>query len=331
MDYLPIFIDLRSRACLVVGGGKVALRKAQLLREAGAHIRIVAPEPCELLETWAAALALPLTRREYSRADLDGIHLVVAATDSVEVNARVASEAQARAIPVNVVDSPALCSFIMPAVVDRSPVLVGISTAGSSPVLARLVREQLEAALPASLGRLARFAAEQRAAIQRAIAEPGARRRFWEQILDGEIGALVLAGRETDACSALAVALTTQTALPSREVALIAVGDGNEDRLTLGAARWLGRADALLHESDVSARVLAHGRREAERIDIGMLSASGGWPLQKLAEIIRERALTGERVCLLRGGDPYEHGAGEEELWLRSAGLRVIVLRPAPM
>jgi uroporphyrin-III C-methyltransferase/precorrin-2 dehydrogenase/sirohydrochlorin ferrochelatase len=331
MDYLPIFIDLRGRACLVVGGGMVALRKLELLLRAGGVVRIVAPVPCAPLLALADQARASVVRRAYRSADLAGVHLVVAATDQAEVNATVAEEAKARAIPVNVVDAPELCSFIMPAIVDRSPLLVAVSTAGASPVLARLTRAKLEAALPHGMGRLAGFAARHRALVKRRVPDPAVRRRLWEHALDGEIAALVLADQDAEAERALLRAIDHGGATDEPSVALLASGDGDTDRLSLAAARWLSRADCVLHERAVSTSVLELSRRDAERVDLGTrLGEPGAWSCAELAAHVAERARKGQRVCVVRTGDPYALGTNEEATRLGDAGLRVTVLRPAP-
>ena len=207
MDYLPIFLDLRGRACLVVGGGTIALRKVELLVAAGAAVRIVAPEVCAELRTLATSKRLKVLRRPYAVRDLRGAHVVIAATNRPRVNARVAADARKRTIPVNVVDVPALCSFIMPSIVDRGALVVAVSTGGASPVLARLTREKLDAFLHPDLGRLATFAGRHRAMVQRRLPDLAARIAFWEQILDGKVGKLALRGQRRAANAALRDAL----------------------------------------------------------------------------------------------------------------------------
>ncbi len=330
MDYLPIFVDLRGRACLVVGGGALALRKLELLQRAGAAVRVVSPELCAPLAARAQSGELQVALRDYAAGDLDGVCLVIAATDRGEVNACVAADAQARAIPVNVVDSPRLCSFVMPAIVDRSPLLVAVSSAGASPVLARLTRARLELALPAQLGALARFAARHRAQVRARVADTTARRRLWEQLLDdaGEVAALLYAGREAEAEARLLRALDAGQLPPGPAVALLAAGHGDPDCLSRAAARWLGHADLVLHEPGVPAALLELTRRDAEKAALGASEAPGSGA--QLLEAIRSRTDAGMRVCVVRQGDPYAGDASEEPAALRRAGIRVVVLRPAP-
>ena len=208
MDFLPLFLRLTGRPALVVGGGEVAARKVALLLDAGAEVRVVAPELGTTLAGEYAAGRIRHVARHFAAPDLDGADLVIAATDDVVVNAEVSRLARARSLPVNVVDNPALCSFIMPAIVDRSPVIVALSTGGASPVLARLLRGRLESLIPAAYGKLARLAADFRSRVQHAV--PEARRRaFWEDALQGAVvldapaGAAGSARQVPDLCDAV--------------------------------------------------------------------------------------------------------------------------------
>lgn len=326
MDYLPIFLDLRGRTCLIVGGGPVALRKVQLLLQAGAQVRIVAPKLCPRLRVLAKRKSVTVAARTYTTRDLKGACVVIAATDSPEVNARVAAAAQARAIPVNVVDEPGLCSFIMPAIVDRGALVVAVSTAGASPVLARLTRARLEAMLPASIGELALFAKRHRTLVKQHLADLPSRRAFWERVLDGEIAELVLAGHAARADAALRKALAQPIAHSAVCTALIGAGDGDAAQLSLAAARWLGRADLIVHERGVPAAVLALGRRDAERITLGR----PGPRRDRLFRTMAERAALGNVVCIVRAGDPDATRPSAEATLLRKLGVRYARLRPAP-
>lgn len=203
MDYFPIHLDLRDRPCLVVGGGDLALHKAQLLVRAGARLRLVAPRVCDALAALLDEHGGDAFHRAYRTSDLSGVDLVVAATDRPEVNAQVSLDARQLHLPVNVVDDPALCSFIVPSILDRSPLLIGVSTGGASPVLARLLRQRLEEELPEGYGRLAAFAACHREAVKGRFADVARRAEFWEDVLSGEVARLVLAGDEAAAERAL--------------------------------------------------------------------------------------------------------------------------------
>jgi uroporphyrin-III C-methyltransferase/precorrin-2 dehydrogenase/sirohydrochlorin ferrochelatase len=326
MRYLPIFIDLRARPSLVVGAGEVAARKVELLLRSGAQVRVVAPDVGRSVRALARSKRLKLSRRRFRLGDLRGVHLVIAATNDAAVNAKVAAAARARALPVNVVDAPALCSFIMPSVLDREPVLVAVSTEGASPSLARLVRGLLEVALPPRLGELARFAARHRARIHQRFPDPSERRLFWESVLDGEIGALVLAGRPKQAAQALARGLRSPPHRARGRIALIGLGDGSPERLTLGAARWLGRAEAVLHDPSVPAEVLELCRRDAERRALG---GRHPWSRDRVLGELLRLARSGRVVCLLRLGDPFASEQSPEVRALRAEGLRFERLRSA--
>lgn len=203
MDYFPVFLRLKQRPCLVVGAGEVGARKAMALLDAGAHVRVVAPEACAELAATAAAGKLTWERRGYAASDLRGAALVIAATEDRALNARVSRDAQDAGVPVNVVDDPDLCSFIVPAIVDRSPVLVAISTGGASPALARHLRARVEAAVPEGAGALAALLAEARSRVRDVLPAAAERAAFWERVVGGEVGALGLVGRLEDARRAL--------------------------------------------------------------------------------------------------------------------------------
>lgn len=320
-----MFVDVRGQLAVVVGGGEVAERKVSLLREAGARVRVVAPALCAELAAVLQRDEQAHVAREYGGSgDLDGARVVIAATDRHDVNARVAADAGALAILVNVVDQPALCGFVMPSIIDRAPVLVAVSTGGASPVLARLTRTSLEAALPVRLGELAEFAAQRRARVKAAFADVAARRAFWEAVLAGEPGQLVLAGRFADAERAFVAALERGLP-PAPAVALIGAGSGDPERLSLAAARALGRADLVAHESAVPDAVLALARRDAARHPF----AAGALAAGVLARV-REVAARGGAVCIVRSGDPYASATSDDCAQLDAAGLGSVCLRPAP-
>lgn len=267
--YLPIALDVKDRVCLVVGAGHVALRKVEWLRGAGARIEVIASEACAEIRGLAGTGALSLAERAFEDSDLARVRpaLVIAATDDGGLNARVSELAKAQSIPVNVVDAPALCSFIVPALVDRAPVTIGISTEGSSPVLARLIRRRIESVLPLELGALARFAARYRQAAKDAIRSAPARRAFWERILEGPVAQRVLAGDEPAADAAMAHELAaaqraTSTAAPYPIDVVVLPASGIE-ALTLRAMRALGSADAVLYEASTRDAVRHFARRDA--------------------------------------------------------------------
>jgi uroporphyrin-III C-methyltransferase / precorrin-2 dehydrogenase / sirohydrochlorin ferrochelatase len=333
MDYLPVFLQLREQPVVVVGGGRVAARKVELIRRTGARITIVAPELLEELRKLADSGELQHIPAPFSPALLNGAVAVVAATGIPEVNADVSAAARERRIPVNVVDDPDASTFIFPAIVDRSPILVAISSGGKAPVLARRIREQLEALLPAKLGALARFMGERRKEVKRAL-RAAARRSFWESIVGGIVGARVLAGDEPEASKLFGrelhtFNLTRSAATGGRglgECYLIGAGPGDPDLLTLRALQLLQQADVILYDRLVPAAVLERARRDAERVFVGK-QAGNHTAQEKINELLVHYARLGLRVARLKGGDPFIFGRGGEEVEVLAAnGIPYIVV-----
>ncbi len=314
MQHFPIFLGLAGRPALVVGGGPVAARKVALLLKAGARVTVVAPRLGPALARLAAAGRIAHRAAPFAPADVAGQALVIAATDRRAVNAAVSRAAQAANLPVNVVDDAALSSFIMPAIVDRAPITVAISSGGAAPVLARLVRARIEAALPTAIGRLAELGARLRPSVRRRLPGP-ARRRFWESLFEGRIAALVLAGREDEAEHLAARAIDEAARRPVQgEVALVGAGPGDPDLLTLGALRALQGADVIAHDRLVAPEILDLARRDAERIDVGKSCGDGGTSQDRINALLVELARAGKRVVRLKGGDPFVFGRGGEEM-----------------
>jgi uroporphyrin-III C-methyltransferase/precorrin-2 dehydrogenase/sirohydrochlorin ferrochelatase len=326
MDYLPVFLRLETRTVVVVGGGAVALRKVRWLRKAAAHVTVIAPALHPELAALAARAEITHIGAEFCAAHLGEAVAVVAATGDHGVNRVVSAAARARNIPVNVVDDADGSTFIFPAIIDRAPLLVAVSSAGHAPVLARRVREQIESLLPARLGDLARFMGRLRARVQRTLA-PGARRAFWERVAAGRVASGVLAGDPAAARRSFAQELLTSqlTAAPGSgggarlgEVYLIGAGPGDPDLLTLRALQLLQQADVILYDRLVSAAVLERARRDAERIFVGKEAGEHGQQ-ERIHELLLQLARTGKRVARLKGGDPFVFGRGGEELELLAA------------
>lgn len=322
MEYLPLFFQLRGRRVLLVGGGSVAVRKARLLVRAGAEVTCVAPAVESDLEALLATTGGGWLEARYAEHHLAGVSLVVAATPDGEVNRQVAADAVSREVPINVVDCPELCTFIFPAIVDRSPLVIGISSSATSPVLARLVRSRIEAMIPAAYGRLAAFTGRFRDAVKAATSSEGARRRFWEGMVGGRAGELVLAGREAEAEALLQEALSRQKTDGVGEVYLIGAGPGDPDLLTFRAARLLQLADVVLYDRLVTPEILDLARRDAERVYVGKRRAEHAVPQGRINELLLEYAQQGLRVARLKGGDPFIFGRGGEEIeQLASQGI----------
>ncbi len=328
MDYLPIFIKLAGRRCVVVGGGEVAARKAGLLLEAGAAVTVVAPQCCAALADMVQAGRVEHRAEAFSAAALAGAALAIAATDERAVNVEVSRLAQAQRIPVNVVDDPELCSFILPAIVDRSPVLVAVSSGGASPVLSRLLRARLETLIPSAYGDLARLAQRFRDRVKRAL-PAAARRPFWERALTGPIAELVFSGRLPQAERALAAAIDESAARGPApgEVYLVGAGPGHPELLTFAALRLMQQADVILYDNLVSPQVLELCRRDAERIYVGKQRAQHTLRQEEINALLVKLAREGRRVLRLKGGDPYVFGRGGEEIeTLAASGVRFRVV-----
>ena len=314
MDYLPVFLDIRGQPCLVVGGGEVAARKTALLLRAGARVTIQAPALCVALQAELAADRVTYRAENFRDESLTGYSLTIAATDDESVNRAVAAAARSRRIPVNVVDVPALCSFIMPSIVERGPVIVAISSGGRSPVLARLLRARLEILIPAEYGRLAELAGAFREKVKARFA-PSERRRFWERTLHGPIAELVFSGRDEAARLAMQEAIEdTRLAFSGGEVSLIGAGPGDPDLLTFRALRLMQQADVVVYDRLVSKPILDLVRTDAERIYAGKERAKHSLPQDDINHLLVRLAKEGKRVVRLKGGDPFIFGRGGEEI-----------------
>ncbi len=317
MDYLPIFLNLKPRRCLVVGGGEVAARKVRLLRAAGARIEVCAPALCRELAELAAAGAIDWQERAFQDGMLASadLALVYAATDDRAVNRRVSEQARSQRLPVNVADDPELCTFIMPSIIDRSPVVVAVSTGGASPVLARLIRGRLESMIPAAYGRLAALVERFRKPVKDRFRAGGARRAFWERVLQGHIAELVLTGHDAEAEAALAAALDeADNEVTCGEVYLVGGGPGDPDLLTFRALRLMQQADVVLHDRLVAPAILELTRRDAERIYVGKERDRHTLPQGGINQLMVSLARQGKRVLRLKGGDPFIFGRGGEEI-----------------
>jgi uroporphyrin-III C-methyltransferase/precorrin-2 dehydrogenase/sirohydrochlorin ferrochelatase len=317
MDFLPIFLNIRGRSCLVVGGGEVATRKVALLREAGGDVTVVAPELCRSLSELFESGDIRFRQGRFREDDLDNSVAVIAATDDEQVNREVSELAKQRGIPVNVVDNPQLCSFIMPSIIDRSPVQIAVSTGGASPVLARQLRARLETLIPAAYGRLGAILEEYREKAKATFANVDQRRIFWERILQGRIVEMVFAGQDDAARQALDAEFDKAGREQQREVGevyLVGGGPGDPDLLTFRALRLMQQADVIVHDRLVSKAVLDLSRRDAERIYVGKERNNHALPQEDINQLLVRLAKEGKRVCRLKGGDPFIFGRGGEEI-----------------
>lgn len=319
----PAFLDLRGRTVLVVGGGAVALRKITALLPTGARVKVGAPQLVPGIEAVSATAGIEYLNGHFEPAWLDDAWLVVAATDDPVVNRAVAEAAEARRLWVNVVDDAPLCSFQVPARVERGPLQIAISSAGGAPMLARHLRERLETQIDESYGALAALLVRHRRRIRMKIADTGARRRFFDGVMDSDIPTLLRRGDHDGAERALLARIDqADTSVRIGRVALVGAGPGDAGLLTLRGLRLLNEADVILHDRLVSAEVLELARRDAERIEVGKESGHHHVPQDKIHALMLEHARAGKRVVRLKGGDAFVFGRGGEELeFLRDHGI----------
>ena len=318
MDHLPVFLNVKGQRALVVGNGTLAARKADLLLRAGCDLTVVAPEPNGDL---AHLLQQEKVRHKTGRLgadDLDDCVIAFGASADDAINQALYDLAKAARIPVNVSDNPALCDFIMPALVDRSPLLIAIGSGGTTPLLTRMLKARFETSIPASYGRLAEFAGEYRDQVKASIPDLTRRRRFWETMIDGPIAEHLFSGQESEATalmeSLLAEAATDGDKPPRGEVYLVGTGPGDPDLLTFRALRLMQQADVVLYDRLIGDGILNLVRRDAERLYVGKMKEDHSVPQEEISEMLIRLAQEGKRVLRLKGGDPFIFGRGGEEI-----------------
>jgi len=315
MEFLPIFLNIKNKPCTVIGGGEVATRKIRLMLKAGGKVRVISPELCQDLKNLAAEDKLEHIKRIYQPEDLALAHLIVAATNDPEINRAIANTAMAMRVPVNVVTEPEDGSFIMPSVIDRSPVVAAVSTGGASPVLARLIRTRLESLIPAGYGRLAALALEFRDKVKSTLSSGDDRRLFWDRILQGSVAERVFSGHQEEARILLDKELSQfSPAAGMGEVYLVGGGPGDPDLLTFRALRLMQQADVVVYDRLVAKPILEMVRRDAQRIYVGKERDKHAMRQEKINELLAELAKQGKRVVRLKGGDPFIFGRGGEEI-----------------
>lgn len=316
MEYLPLFVDLNDRACLVVGGGEIAARKASLLLKANAKVTIVAPALSPSTQSLVDSEQVTWLDTIFADTHLDEQSLVIAATDKNDVNKKVYQQAKANNVLVNVADCPELCDFILPSILDRSPLVVAISSGGHSPILARQLRARLETLIPPSYGRLANLVGGYRDAVKAKFSKLDMRRRFWETILQGQVADHVLAGRDELGEQTLQAILDDASSdeLQQGEVYLVGAGPGDPELLTFKALRLMQQADIVFYDRLVSKDVLALVRKEAEHVYVGKQRAWHTVRQEEINQLLLEHAKQGKRVLRLKGGDPFIFGRGGEEI-----------------
>lgn len=318
MDHLPIFLDVKGRRALLVGGGKVAARKADLLIRAGCNFTVVAPTLNDCMARLMQEHRIEHKTGDLSADDLDGCVLAFGACSDSATNRKLHDLATAAGIPVNVADNPELCDFIMPAVVDRSPLLIAVASGSTAPLLTRMLKARFETTVPAAYGRLAEFAGRYRQRVKDSIPDMTRRRRFWETMFAGPIAEQLFSGQEERAAAQmdkfLEEAATDGDQLPRGEVYLVGTGPGDPDLLTFRALRLMQQADVVLYDRLIGDGILNLVRRDAERIYVGKMPKEHTVPQDEISQMLIRLAREGKRVLRLKGGDPFVFGRGGEEI-----------------
>lgn len=328
MEHLPVFIKLTNQPCLVVGGGSIATRKVALLREAGAKVTVVSPNLSDALTQLHQQGGVAHIAQHYAIKVLSHPwRLVIVATNDEAVNAQVSDDCEERNLLVNVVDTPNKCRFIMPAIVERGPITIAVSSGGQSPVLTRLLKTKLEALMPQAYTRLAVLAAHYRQMVKASF-EPEMRRRFWENMLTGPWSQAVLSGQEEQAELLMQSALQkTNTDFKQGSVQLVGVGSGKADWLTLAALQTMQSADVVLYDRLIPPEIMALVRRDAERIYVGKERKNHCVPQEDINAMMIRLAKAGQKVVRLKAGDPFVFGRGGEEMQaMQSAGVDVSII-----
>ncbi|MEQ9331477.1 SAM-dependent methyltransferase [Thalassobaculum sp.] len=322
MNGFPAFLRLAGQPVLVVGGGEAAVAKTRLLLAAGADVTVAAGAPARELLEWARDGRVTIDRRRPTADAVAGRAVVIVAEPDAD-GVAVAAAARAARVPVNVVDRPALSTFIMPAIIDRDPVLIAVSTGGSSPALARRVRAWIEALLPARLGALARVLDAARQAVNETLESAPVRRRFWDSVLDGPIATRILRGDEAGCSQVLGQLAAQDRGQPAGVVHIVGAGPGDPDLLTLKALRLLQQADVVIHDREIDGEVLAYARRDATRIAVGKARGAQSWSQAEIDALLVHRAREGQRVVRLRSGPAT---ARHEAAHLRVHGIEVEIV-----
>jgi len=318
LDHLPIFLNVKGRRALVVGGGTLAARKADLLARAGCDLTVLAPEMNDDLARVVAEYDITYETGEPSADDVNACVIVFGASADPAINRQVHDLATAAGILVNISDTTDLCDFIMPAIVDRSPLLISISSGGATPLLTRMLKARFETTIPAAYGRLAEFAGSYRDRVKAAITNMARRRRFWETMIAGPVAEHLFSGQEDEATALmdelLRVAAVDGDRVAQGEVYLVGTGPGDPDLLTFRALRLMQQADVVLYDRLIGEGILNLVRRDASRIYVGKMKNEHSVPQEEISEMLIRLAREGKRVLRLKAGDPFVFGRGGEEI-----------------
>jgi len=315
MEYLPVFAQLKGRSCLIVGGGSVAERKVAQLLLASAKITVLSKNMTKRLKELHGEGKIKYEVGPFSRANLAENWLVIAATNDQSLNKEVAKAAEAEKRLCNVVDDPELCSFIMPAIVDRDPITIAVGSNGQSPVISRWVKGIIESALPARLGVFGQLAGRWRGPVREAIEGTEQRRRFWEHVIAGPIPEQIFAGQDcVNALDATLKQWKEKTDSHAGQAYIVGAGPGSPDLITLRGRQLLSQAEVVLYDRLVSTEVLAYARRDAECISVGKTPEQPSITQKQINRLMVQLVKEGKRVCRLKGGDPMVFGRAGEEL-----------------
>lgn len=328
MDYFPVFVELKNQSCLIIGGGEIAARKIGLLIKANANITVITKTVSHQITEITQHYPLTIIEKQFDASDVTRqFRLVISATNDNTTNQQVADAANAQGILVNVVDSPDLCSFIFPAIIDRSPIIAAVSSGGAAPVLARLLRAKIETVIPPYYGRLAQLAERFRDKVKAQFSEGNQRRIFWENCFQGAVAEQVFAGNDLKAEQLLLAALEGEQQNNTGEVYLIGAGPGAADLLTFRALRLMQQADVVVYDHLVSPDIIELARRDSEKIYVGKQRQNHTLPQESINQLLADLAKTGKRVARLKGGDPFIFGRGGEEIeTLMQEGVRFQVV-----
>lgn len=314
MEIFPISLKLQQQPCLIVGGGRIAYRKAVLLAKAGAILHVIAPEiEPDLLTLVQQTQGQYVAAAFKTQVNLRDYRLVIAATNDRAVNQQVFEACEVEKVLVNSVDDPPHCRFMVPAIIDRSPLIISVASNGTSPVLSRQIRTQLETLIPHGMGKLAQFSGKWRATVKQKITNPDKRRIFWEDLYASPLKEQVFNGNEADADQLIEQALQ-EWKTPKGEVYLVGAGPGDPELLTLKALRLMQQADVVIYDRLVSQPIMDLCRRDAEKIYVGKARSNHSVPQEGINALLVKYASQGKRVCRLKGGDPFIFGRGGEEI-----------------
>jgi len=318
MKYFPFFMELSKQSVLLIGGGEVAERKLDLLLKANASVTIVSPEFTSYIEELFVNKNINPIKDYYNIKYLNSssFAFVIAATNDESLNEQVAKDANDNKILVNVVDKPKICDFIFPSILERGPITVAVSTGGSSPVLARMLRTKLETMIPGAYGRLAKIVSENRIPVRKKLVNSKSNGIFWEQMLNGKFLELVLSGQDEEAVKFLNIEIDNfdEQKKGEGEVYLVGAGPGDPDLLTFRALRLMQQADVALYDRLVHPSIIDLIRRDAEKIYVGKQRDNHTIRQEEINELLVKYAKEGKRVLRLKGGDPFIFGRGGEEI-----------------